>query len=434
MGHEAGDELLRLAGSRIVGAVRAGDTAARLGGDEFGVLLENLNTPGQAYEVGARVLEALAEPFDIAGTAVSINASIGIAVSDGSDDGAALLRNADLAMYQAKGGGKGRYEVYEAGMHSAVVERMAMKADLLRAVDADEFEPHYQPIVDLDTGRLTGVEALARWRHPERGLMAPASFIPLAEETGLIVAIGRRMLQRACADMAAWRAAFGAEAPSSVSVNLSARQIQRPQVVADVADALAASALAPECLVLEITESTLLDDAAAAATTLAALKGLGVRIALDDFGTGYSSLSYLDRFPVDIVKIDKSFVDGLGADVAGSPLVGAIVNLGALLGMGVTAEGIERADQVARLRQIGCVQGQGFYFARPMPASELTSTLRERAADSRLRPTPQAASAAASPNQGREPVAGSGDLRPVPFPVAETTVVPVVDAADAAAV
>jgi diguanylate cyclase (GGDEF)-like protein/PAS domain S-box-containing protein len=380
MGHEAGDELLKLTAQRIEAALRPGDTAARLGGDEFAVLLEKLPNPAVAYEVGARILEALGEPFDFAGSTVTLNASIGIAVGNGMDDAAALLRNADLAMYQAKGGGKGRFEVYEAGMHAAVVERMAMKADLRRAVEAGEFEPHYQPIVDLDTGRVTGVEALVRWHHPERGLMAPATFIPMAEETGLIVPIGIRVLTQACTDAAGWQVAFGDQAPATVSVNLSARQIQDPNLVSDVAAALRVSGLAPQALVLEITESILIDDAAAASKTLAALKALGLSIALDDFGTGYSSLSYLDRFPVDIVKIDKSFIDALvSGGVAGSPLVTAIVNLGSLLGLGVTAEGIEHPEQVAHLRQIGCARGQGYYFAKPMPADDLRATLAHHA-------------------------------------------------------
>jgi diguanylate cyclase (GGDEF)-like protein/PAS domain S-box-containing protein len=380
LGHEAGDELLKLTAVRIASVLRPGDTAARLGGDEFAVLLEALPNPAMAYEIGARIIEALNEPFEFAGSSVALNASLGIAVSNGVDDAAALLRNADLAMYRAKGEGKGRFEVYEAGMHAAVVERMAMKADLRRAVQAGEFEPHYQPIVDLVSGQVIGVEALVRWRHPQRGLMAPATFIPLAEETGLIIDIGRHVLTQACLDAAAWQAALGESAPKTVSVNLSARQIQHPDLVDDVAAALSSSGLAASALTLEITESILLEDADAAARTLGALKDLGLSIALDDFGTGYSSLSYLDRFPVDIVKIDKSFIDALaGTGTAGSPLVAAIVNLGNLLGLDVTAEGIEGVDQVARLRQIGCVQGQGYYFARPMAADDLLARLAHRA-------------------------------------------------------
>jgi EAL domain-containing protein (putative c-di-GMP-specific phosphodiesterase class I) len=261
-------------------------------------------------------------------------------------------------------------------MHAAVVERMAMKADLRRAVAAKEFEPYYQPIVELASGQVSGVEALARWRHPERGLVDPAAFIPLAEETGLIVEIGRQIMNQACSDAAVWRFQLGARAPQTISINLSARQIQHPALLEDVTNALRRSGLPASALTLEITESILLEDADAAASTLAALKSLGLRIALDDFGTGYSSLTYLDRFPVDIVKIDKSFIDGLaGAHTAGSPLVTTIVNLGRLLGLGVTAEGIEDPDQVARLQRLGCGQGQGYHFAKPMPVGELVEFL-----------------------------------------------------------
>jgi diguanylate cyclase (GGDEF)-like protein/PAS domain S-box-containing protein len=380
LGHEAGDNLLRLAALRIVSVLRPGDTAARLGGDEFAVVLEELPNPATAYEVGARLLEALGEPFEFEGNLVPLNASLGIVVSNGTDDAAALLRNADLAMYRAKGQGKGRFEVYEAGMHAAVVERMAVKADLRRAIESREFHPYYQPIVDLVSGRVNGVEALVRWSHPERGLLVPATFIPLAEETGLIVEIGRHVLMEACLDAASWRRHLGPAAPQTVSVNLSPRQIQDAGLIDDVATALATSGLPASCLTLEITESILVDDADAAARTLGGLKALGITIALDDFGTGYSSLTYLDRFPVDIVKIDKSFIDALsGAGTAGSPLVTAIVNLGSLLGLAVTAEGIEDVDQVARLRQIGCARGQGYYFAMPMPADELVARLGQPA-------------------------------------------------------
>ncbi|MDQ1446367.1 MAG: hypothetical protein QOI20_2831 [Acidimicrobiaceae bacterium] len=389
LGHETGDELLRATAARIESALRPGDTAARLGGDEFAILVDGLSNPGMAYDVGARLLEALREPFHLGGNEVVVNASLGIAVSTKEDDAASLLRNADLAMYRAKGQGKGRFEVYEAGMHAAVVERMEVKADLRRAIDAGEFEPHYQPIVELATGRVVGVEALVRWRHPERGLVVPAAFIPMAEETGLIVAIGRGVLDQACADAAMWQRTLGADAPESVSVNLSARQIQHPDLVADVASALRVSGLKPSALTLEITESILIDDADAASRTLARLKGLGVRIALDDFGTGYSSLSYLDRFPVDTVKIDKSFIDSLaGEHPAGSPLVTAIINLGSLLGLDVTAEGIEGGDQAARLTQLGCTHAQGYFFAKPMPAEALAAHVAAHRVPAGLLPTP----------------------------------------------
>ena len=278
-------------------------------------------------------------------------------------------------MYRAKSEGKGRFEVYEADMHASVVERMALKADMRRALDADEFRAHYQPIVDLESGRTVGVEALVRWHHPERGLISPASFIPMAEETRLIILIGSRVLHQACRDAAGWLREFGDQAPQSVAVNLSSRQIEDPGIVADVELALSNSRLEPSTLTLEITESFLLDDTESAAITLARLKGLGVRIALDDFGTGYSSLTHLDRFPVDVLKIDKSFVDALGSNNGErSSLVSAIVNLGMMLGLRVTAEGIEGAEQLASLRSMGCELGQGFYFAKPMDAGDIRQT------------------------------------------------------------
>ena len=378
LGHEAGDELLREAAGRLSGGLRPGDTASRLGGDEFAVLLEGLPERDLAYEIGARLLESLQSPFDANGEGVCINASIGIAVSTGVEDAAALLRNADLAMYRAKGDGKGRFEIYEAGMHAVVVDRMALKADMRRAIAENEFEPHYQPIVDLETGRTIGAEALVRWIHPEQGVIAPAAFIPMAEETGLIIPIGSRILHQACKDAAGWLAELGDKAPQSMSVNLSPRQIQDPGIVADVELALTQSGLAPHLLVLEITESFLLDDTDSAARTLASLKELGVRIALDDFGTGYSSLTHLDRFPVDVLKIDRSFVDALeSSDAERSSLVGAIVNLGMMLGLHVTAEGIERSGQLASLRSMGCELGQGFLFAKPMDAASLRQMMAD---------------------------------------------------------
>jgi diguanylate cyclase (GGDEF)-like protein/PAS domain S-box-containing protein len=379
LGHQAGDALLQATGERIVTCLRPGDTASRLGGDEFAVLLEGLPTPGAAYEVGARILESLREPFDIEDTLVTINASIGIAVSGGREDATELVRNADLAMYRAKNGGKGRFEIYEAGMHAAVVARMDLKADLRRAVDANEFHPHYQPIVNLAESSMTGVEALVRWHHPERGIVMPGGFIPLAEETGLIVPIGQQVLREACTDVARWQAEMGAAAPATVSVNLSARELQHPTLLDDVKQALADTGLPASALVIEVTESMLMDDTDAATRVLHELKELGLSIALDDFGTGYSSLSYLDRFPVDIVKIDKSFIDTLtpraGAPT-GSTLAGAIISLGATLGVNVTAEGIEDSDQLASLLKMGCGFGQGYLFAKPMPGDELAAQLR----------------------------------------------------------
>ena len=379
LGHEAGDQLLRAVAGRISSVVRPGDTASRLGGDEFAVLLENLPNPAMAYEIGGRLLEALHEPFDLCGGVV-VNASIGIAVATENEDAAGLLRNADLAMYRAKNAGKGRFEIYEAGMHAQVLARMELKTDLRRALEAGEFVPVYQPIVDLDTGIVNGVEALLRWHHRDGRVISPAEFIPVAEETGLIVQIGSCVLHQACRDAAAWRDELGDAAPRTVSVNLSPRQIQDAGLVEDVRMALELSGLDPSALLLEITESVLVDDTELAASTLGQLKALGVGIALDDFGTGYSSLTYLDLFPVDVLKIDKSFIDSLVATQSdGSPLVAAIVNLGTMLGLRVTAEGIEGARQLERLQGMGCQQGQGYYFAKPMPPAEITRFLRDPA-------------------------------------------------------
>jgi EAL domain-containing protein (putative c-di-GMP-specific phosphodiesterase class I) len=265
-------------------------------------------------------------------------------------------------------------------MHATVLDRMALKAEMRRALADDEFEPYYQPIVDLETGRTTGVEALARWNHPQRGLIAPDAFIPLAEETGLIIPIGSLILHKACSDAARWLHEFGDRAPQSMSVNLSPRQIQDPHIVTDVQEALAGSGLDPHALILEIIESFLLDDTDSAADTLSRLKALGVRIALDDFGTGYSSLTHLDRFPVDVLKIDRTFVDALGSgDNERSSLVGAIVNLGMMLGLHVTAEGIEGPTQLASLRAMGCELGQGFLFAKPMNADAVRKTMTQSA-------------------------------------------------------
>jgi diguanylate cyclase (GGDEF)-like protein/PAS domain S-box-containing protein len=375
LGHEAGDEILRAVGQRLAQAVRPGDTASRLGGDEFAVLLEDLEDPNMAYEIASRLLEVVRTPVEIRGTFIAVNGSVGVVIAQPGDDAAALLRNADLAMYRAKAQGKGCLEIYEVAMHAAAVERMAINAEMRHAVATGQFEPHYQPIVDLGTGRVVGVEALARWNHPERGLVPPVSFIGLAEETGLIVEIGRSILRQACVDAARWRAELGDAAPV-LSVNASPRQIQHVAFVDDVRAALRDTGLPASALVLEITESALLEDTAVATSVLNAIDAMGVRLSLDDFGTGYSSLSYLERFPVNALKINKSFVDGLGSDQSASPLVGVILNLARQLGLTVTAEGIEDTTQLEQLRRLGCEQGQGYLFARPMTAGDIVQVLR----------------------------------------------------------
>ncbi|HEX9970297.1 MAG TPA: EAL domain-containing protein, partial [Acidimicrobiales bacterium] len=268
-------------------------------------------------------------------------------------------------------------EVYEAGMHAAVVERMALKSDLRRGVAEGEFIAHYQPIVDLATGAVRGVEALARWTHPERGILAPAAFLALAEETGLIVDIGRMVMRQACSDLARWRKELGDAAPATLSVNLSGRELLRAGLVDEVGSMLKRWDLPPSSLVIEITETMLMEDTDAASRALVALKALGVQLALDDFGTGYSSLSYLDRFPVDFLKIDKSFVQAMAdGEMAHPQLVEAIIGLGSMLGLKVTAEGIELPGQLDKLRTMGCAYGQGYFFARPVAAADLELTLR----------------------------------------------------------
>jgi EAL domain-containing protein (putative c-di-GMP-specific phosphodiesterase class I) len=288
-------------------------------------------------------------------------------------------------MYRAKGSGQGRYEVFEPGMHADVVARLELEADIRRAVEREEFIVHYQPIVALDDGRILGVEALARWQHPERGLVSPADFIPVAEETGLIVALGNQILREACRQVALWQAELGDDAPLALSVNLSAGQLARPTLTAEVRSALADARLAGSRLLLELTETVIMQDTDATIAQLRALKELDVRIAVDDFGTGYSSLRYLQRFPIDILKIAKPFVDEVAEDSDGAIMARAVVDLGRNLGLATIAEGIEREEQAAALRKLDCRLGQGFLYSRPLPASAMTTLLLGDAAAAPLR-------------------------------------------------
>ena len=374
LGHSAGDELLVLVARRLESCLRPEDTCARLGGDEFAILIENMAEPDAAVIVAQRILTALAEPLRILGSEeVVVHGSVGIAVGAGEQTTSEVLRSADLAMYRAKNDGKSRYATYEPSMHEAVFERLSLKADIQRSVVAEEFEVHYQPIVALQTGAIAAVEALVRWRHPERGLVYPDDFIPLAEETGLILPLGRFVLQRACSDVQRWRGLGSHDL--GASVNISAKQLASASLPSEVTTALRESGLDPSALTLEITESMLLDSQAVIAR-LAELKRLGVRIAIDDFGTGYSSLNYLRRFPVDMLKIAKPFVDQIGADADQERLADAILRLGGTLGLDTVAEGIEDAAQRERLRRLRCRFGQGFFFSPPLPATDMDSFLR----------------------------------------------------------
>jgi diguanylate cyclase (GGDEF)-like protein/PAS domain S-box-containing protein len=393
-GHSAGDALLTAVAERLRRVLRPGDTVARLGGDEFAVLIEDA-AAGRAGAAAERVLAALAEPFAASeeepGAEVRITASVGIALgAAGQHDAAELLRHADVAMYAAKEAGKGRSALFEPDMDSAIIGQLRLKAELIRALEQREFTVYYQPTVELATGRLAGVEALVRWRHPQRGLVPPADFIPLAEQTGLIVPLGRFVLSEACRQMRDWHDRYPTSPPMTVSVNLSARELDEPGLVDSVRSALEDAGLDPAYLILEITESLLLVDLPRTVRALAELRSLGLRLAVDDFGTGYSSLSYLENLPVDILKIDKSFIDRIGeaaadtaaAALAGRPqavMVSAISRLGHALHLQLVAEGIEQAEQVSTLRGLACQYGQGFYFAKPLAADDLGTLLRQQA-------------------------------------------------------
>ena len=377
LGHAAGDQVLQEVARRLQIAVRPTDTVARFGGDEFAVLLEGVNDSGQAADAAARILHALEIPLEIDGKQVFPRASVGICLVNREDavpEAAELLRNADVAMYMAKRDSKGSYRVFEPTMHERVVERLELRGELQHAIEQDQLDLHYQPVVRLQGHEILGVEALLRWHHPTRGTIPPNQFIPLAEETGLIVPMGRWVLNEACREGVRLQTTFARSEPLAISVNLSVRQLQSDSIVGDVRTALEKSGLPPGSLVLEITESVMMSDTDFAVQRLSDLKALGVRLAMDDFGTGYSSLSYLSRFPVDILKMDRSFV-GSGENVA---LQSAIIALGASLELDVVAEGIELPEQERSLHDLGCEIGQGFLFARPMATEELARFLAGR--------------------------------------------------------
>jgi diguanylate cyclase (GGDEF)-like protein len=384
LGHQLGDELLRVVAERINKCLRAGDSAARMGGDEFTVLVEDLTDVSEVAAVADRIVVALRAPIALDGREVFVSASLGIAMSTHQQTTAdALLRNADLAMYRAKAGGKCRWEVYDERLEARARERLDIEMDLRRAIEREEFRVHYQPIVNLATGRVVEVEALVRWEHPVRGRVMPDAFIPIAEETGLIVPLGQWVLEQACHQAQRWHYRYPHLAQMVMSVNLSARQFQHPGLVADIERTERESHLDPGLLQLEITESVLMQDVDATVEILHALKSLGIQLAIDDFGTGYSSLSYLKRFPIDTLKIDRSFVSGLGEDAQDTAIVRSVVDLAKTLHLSVTGEGIETVAQQEQLTELGCDNGQGYLFARPAEASALEGMLRASSAPSR---------------------------------------------------
>jgi diguanylate cyclase (GGDEF)-like protein/PAS domain S-box-containing protein len=410
LGHASGDALLARVAERIGACVGPGDTIARLGGDEFAVLVEDATSAADVVATAGRIRESLATAIEVGGHDLFVAASIGIASADReTDEGDQLIRNADLAMYRAKDRRDGEPVIFDKSMHVSLVERLQMEADLRVAIREDALHVHYQPTFTLDTGVLVAVEALARWTHPERGDIPPADFIPVAEQTGLIHDIGRFVLREACAQGERWRRLVP-DRPIAVAVNISGRQMQRAGFHLEVLEILEECGLPPEHLVLEMTESVLMDDTDTSVATLQELKALGIRIAIDDFGTGYSSLSYLHRFPVDILKIDRSFVERLTARNGQESLVHSIVQLGQTLRLETIAEGIEDHGQLLALRRLGADMAQGYHFGRPGPPEEVTHQLLDHlvagpagaAAGPAARP---AATAAATVPAPREPAA-----------------------------
>jgi diguanylate cyclase (GGDEF)-like protein/PAS domain S-box-containing protein len=378
MGYTTGDAALIMVADRLRACVRGHDTVARMGGEEFAILLDRLASPADATLAMERIMTLLNRPLQLPGAQVELQPNIGLVVSVGGGESAEdLLRNGALAMHQARIK-EGGFALFDPEMHADAIRRIEVESQLRTAIEQRQFMMYYQPTIDLQTGRLTGVEALVRWQHPRRGVVPPMEFIPLAEETGLIVPLGQWAIQEACRQVRIWQDEIPADEPLALNVNLSARQLRHPNIVRDIADALDASGLLPSRLILEITESVLMIDTAATLHRLFQLKSLGVRLAVDDFGTGYSSFAYLRRFPIDILKIDKSFVDGVATEPTASALVDAMIRIGKTLRLETVAEGVERLEQADQLRTLQCDIGQGYLFSRPMPSEAVSTFLRGR--------------------------------------------------------
>ncbi len=386
LGHETGDRLLVEIAERLRASVRSSDVSARIvrssvvarfGGDEFAVLLENLRNPSDVATVAERIVAQFASRFDIQGHIIFATVSIGIALGDSGDTSKDLLRNADTAMYYAKTRGKARFEIFDEGMRDRAMARMDLESDLRKAIEADQFLVFYQPEVSLATGRVVGYEALVRWDHPRRGIVMPGEFLPVAEETGLIVPLGRWVMREACRQMAEWHRKFPQQPPLTISVNASSRELTDTDMVPNVARILRDTGLDPGCLRVEVTESSIVENQDLTASTLRRLQETGVSLEIDDFGTGYSSLSRLHEYPFSTVKIDRSFVKDLETDPESLHLVETIMRLAQGLGLGVVAEGIETAEQLAKLTSLGCGYGQGYYFSRPVDGDATQKTIQE---------------------------------------------------------
>ncbi len=376
LGHAAGDELLVSVTERLQTCLRTSDSPARLGGDEFAILVEDIENVDGAVIIAERIRNVLAAPFSVCGTDIFVGTSIGIATtSDVNESPEELLRNADVAMYLSKTNGKNRYTVFRSEMHDALIKRVQLEADMRCGIDKNEFEIFYQPIVDLQSERIVGMEALLRWNHPDHGVIPPRDFIPLAEETNLIIPLGDWVLEESCRQAREWQTAYGHE-QLYITVNIASRQFQEDGLLRTVKSALDNSGLPPQCLILEITETTMLLNTDATIKKLTELKNLGVQLAIDDFGTGYSSLSYLQRFPVDILKIDKSFIDKIALGKEGAAVAKAIITMSDTLQLKTIAEGIESLGQQTELQGLGCELGQGFHFARPLRSADMSEFLR----------------------------------------------------------
>ncbi|GAC1643283.1 MAG: hypothetical protein NVS4B8_13140 [Herpetosiphon sp.] len=389
LGHIIGDKVLVAVGKQLDRSLRAGDviartdgtgqavTFARLGGDEFAVLIENVQSSTVAARIALRILASFEAPFTVDNHEIFLTTSIGVAVTTPDyQRPEEVLRDADIALYRAKHQGKGNYAVFDCTMNARATERLHLETELRHAVKRGEFRVFYQPIVQLATGKVVGLEALVRWFNADRGMVSPADFIPVAEETGLILPIGQWVLMEACRQVQDWHEQAADGMPYQINVNLSARQFQQANLIDQVSTVLQETGLPARCLKLEITETVVMEDIEVTGTKLAALKDLGVQVAIDDFGTGYSSLNYLKRFPVNILKLDRAFVAGIVEDAGDAAIAQAIVTLAHTLGLEVTAEGIETNEVLVRLRELGCEYGQGYLFARPLPADAVEAYMR----------------------------------------------------------